>query len=945
MRARILVMVAAWVAWSLTLACAQNAYENYFEVLTGEWSDCLRVNESTQCYRRRDTACVRRKDNVTASWYYCEEIQLPRPTREELCPPQDCLQDCAVTAWSKWTLCNCEKSHLRSRYREIVTPPRNGGAPCPPLVQNSTCSCELGSLLTLPRNHTWSLGEWGLCRPFNDSDPSLCGHGVENRSVLCVDRRGRTVNTERCLAEAAFAHLLPPPSSRLCRRECPCVMSEWTPFSGCQPVCSAPAPHSVQRRTRRPIYGDCDRAQTTEVRPCEHHTLSCPSYAWQPSPWSDCVMPPEDTCGMGLQWRNVFCLETFNGSQRAAYDGHCSQSAAPDTVMPCNVACPRDCVASEWSPWSECPPVYNESEASYSNRTRVELVSAVGSGRPCPHLSEWRRCPKRPLASWSPGPFPSRCNLQGDQECGIGEMSRNLFCVGPAGELLDHIDCRKLPQPRRSIECYVPCPTDCVLSSWSEWSPCSEPCGHLSGQRTRSRHFVAYGETCIFTTANLTEVEACSSAEPCSQPVYSISAGEWSECIAMGDNNQRPAADGLCNVTGRGSRTSVCLRDGVEIPAEECPISFQPQQQRNCSLPCTSDCVMSQWSSWSTCKGTCGAAFRTQLRYVLKHSAHGGAPCPLVGPGGVQLRKEKCELECPAVVEWGAGEWSPCQSKLSSAGMPCGRGFQTRQLLCVEQESRQVVDIEYCYGLPEPLATVRPCAVSCAQHCFLTAWSDFSPCTAGQMTRSRNIIPFTGSSDWTENCPELTDVQLEENVSCSETNSHLYGWFGGYPIDKCIFPSANATCGKGKRYRHVICKDAERSVVSEAFCKNKPWTYEDCSVPCTTNCQLSQWSPWSQCSATCGYGTQERSRDVIDDVREGGRPCGPLYEMTVCRLAPCQAVEYRLVSSGQCVLNNASSLCGEGEKPQNYACFVDGEQQKNNSRSVLTHVHAVCCAP
>ncbi|KAI0207340.1 hypothetical protein LSAT2_008005, partial [Lamellibrachia satsuma] len=47
------------------------------------------------------------------------------------------------------------------------------------------------------------------------------------------------------------------------------------------------------------------------------------------------------------------------------------------------------------------------------------------------------------------------------------------------------------------------------------------------------------------------------------------------------------------------------------------------------------------------------------------------------------------------------------------------------------------------------------------------------------------------------------------------------------------------------------------------------------------------WGEWSVCSATCGQGTQRRTRSCEGRLH-GGRPCeGPRRESLLCDVATC----------------------------------------------------------
>lgn len=48
------------------------------------------------------------------------------------------------------------------------------------------------------------------------------------------------------------------------------------------------------------------------------------------------------------------------------------------------------------------------------------------------------------------------------------------------------------------------------------------------------------------------------------------------------------------------------------------------------------------------------------------------------------------------------------------------------------------------------------------------------------------------------------------------------------------------------------------------------------------DCRVSDWSPWSACSKSCGIGEMTRRREVLKHPRRGGRLCPPLMETKWC---------------------------------------------------------------
>jgi hypothetical protein len=141
------------------------------------------------------------------------------------------------------------------------------------------------------------------------------------------------------------------------------------------------------------------------------------------------------------------------------------------------------------------------------------------------------------------------------------------------------------------------------------------------------------------------------------------------------------------------------------------------------------DCVVGNWSDWSTCDKECGPGYQTRNRQIITQPSGSGLTCPNL------IEKKSCKIaECPVdcvVSNW--SNWSTCDKE-------CGTGSQTR--------NREINILPSNGGLTCPNLTEKQSCIikECPVDCVYGEWSDWSRCDSicgpGNRTRTRDIIVY-----------------------------------------------------------------------------------------------------------------------------------------------------------------------------------------------------------
>ncbi|XP_044798654.2 hemicentin-1 isoform X4 [Bubalus bubalis] len=99
----------------------------------------------------------------------------------------------------------------------------------------------------------------------------------------------------------------------------------------------------------------------------------------------------------------------------------------------------------------------------------------------------------------------------------------------------------------------------------------------------------------------------------------------------------------------------------------------------------------------------------------------------------------------------------------------------------------------------------------------------------------------------------------------------------------------SVTCGKGIQKRSRLCNNPSPANGGKP-CQGSDSEMQNChQKPCPVDGNWSEWSPWEECTRSCGRGNRTRTRTCNNpSAQHGGRPCeGTAVEIIMCNIRPC----------------------------------------------------------
>uniref|UniRef100_A0A665UAA7 ADAM metallopeptidase with thrombospondin type 1 motif, 9 n=1 Tax=Echeneis naucrates TaxID=173247 RepID=A0A665UAA7_ECHNA len=241
------------------------------------------------------------------------------------------------------------------------------------------------------------------------------------------------------------------------------------------------------------------------------------------------------------------------------------------------------------------------------------------------------------------------------------------------------------------------------------------------------------------------------------------------------------------------------------------------------------------------------------------------------------------------------------------------QGERKRKILCSRESDRVVVSDQRCHGIPRPPVITEPCNTECELRWHVARKSE---CTAQCGLGYRTLEIYCAKVSRTDGKTQKVDDRYCSGQRKPDDKEGCHGDCNPGGWEYSPWSECSKSCGGGTRRRGAVCRKAAEAGGDESKCSQR----DKLTVQPCNEFLCPQWKTgdWSECLVTCGKGYKHRQtwcqfgEDRLDD-----RFCGSSKPESVQTCQQQECASWQVGPWGQC-----TTSCGPGYQMRAVKCVV-----------------------
>ncbi|XP_033822134.1 A disintegrin and metalloproteinase with thrombospondin motifs 9-like [Periophthalmus magnuspinnatus] len=241
------------------------------------------------------------------------------------------------------------------------------------------------------------------------------------------------------------------------------------------------------------------------------------------------------------------------------------------------------------------------------------------------------------------------------------------------------------------------------------------------------------------------------------------------------------------------------------------------------------------------------------------------------------------------------------------------QGERKRKIVCSRESDRVVVSDQRCHGTPRPAVVTETCNTDCELRWYIARKSE---CSAQCGTGYRTLEIYCAKINHADSKTQKVDDRYCSNVHKPDDKESCHGDCSPGGWEYSPWSECSKSCGGGTRHRGAVCRKAAESGGDESMCSQRDkLTVQSCNE---FLCPLWKSGDWSECLVTCGKGYKHRQiwcqfgEDRLDDHH-----CGSAKPESVQTCQQQECASWQVGPWGQC-----TTSCGPGYQMRAVKCVV-----------------------